>query len=392
MLLLDRLSLVAEEPRAGQPLDTLLLGVSVALPLTRPEGIAITLGLCLLAVALRPSIWKPAICGIAAAIFAFGALVTFRMLYFGFPFPNTYYAKVSVDRLQNAIDGAKYLMSFVTAQPFAEVIVLSWLILAPVALVGVVRKATPGQRTAILASALVLGVLFTYMMLGGDHFALWRFYQPVMPILTLPFVLLSLQISRVIPLARRREAVGLGLIAAMFWIAVNAYDYRQERFRIAREFQLSHRGEVFGMFANGLAPRPSMGVVAAGGIALTYQGELRDLMGLNWVEMAHAKPVKIGFRNHASFDVDTFWAHPPDLLPQFHKPGCQREDWTEKATAKDTGVKQLFVQERFQETYSPILLERGDVCTNAFAANAWLEQINDGRVVRLGWDKVTIVP
>ncbi|MCF6430604.1 hypothetical protein [Leisingera sp. MMG026] len=390
LLLLDRLSQLAEGA-APPHMDLPLLLAAAALPLTRPEGIAVAAGLGLLAIVLRPAAWRPAGLAVVAAITGFAVLTLGRMAYFGFPFPNTYYAKVSADRLQNILDGAKYFISFLTGQPFAEVLVPAWLLLAAVSIIGLIRRPAPGQRTRVLAAAAVFGILFSYVMLGGDHFALWRFYQPVMPILALPLVLGGLALLRALQPVRRATALGLGLAALLVWSAVNAIAYRQERFRIAREFTLSARGEVFGTYMNGFSPRPSMGVVAAGGIALTYGGELRDLMGLNWVEMAHANPIKIGFRNHASFDADTFWKHPLDLLPQFHKPGCQRENWTEAARASDTGVKQLFVQPRFQAEYTPVVLEMGGGrCTNAFAANRWLAQVDSGRIIRAGWDAVTL--
>jgi arabinofuranosyltransferase len=388
MLLLDRLSHLAEETEITPRVDTILLAAAFTLPITRPEGIVVAFGMGLLAVALRPVLWRPVGLALIAAVVSFCAIALARLTYFGFPFPNTYYAKVSSDRLQNIIDGAKYLMSFVSGHPFAEVIFVSWILLGIISVVGLIRNQASGQRTQVLAAALVLGILSIYVLLGGDHFALWRFYQPIMPILPLPLVLLALWFVRI---TSGRGRIAIVSLALGFWLVINNIAYHQERFRIAREFQLSHRGEVFGTYLNEFSPRPSMGVVAAGGIALTYEGELRDLMGLNWVEMAHANPIKIGFRNHASFDVDTFWKHETEILPQFHKPGCQRDGWTEKTNARDTGVKQLFGQPQFQAKYTPIIMEMdGGKCTNAFAANTWLDTVQSDRIRIVGWDNLTL--
>lgn len=392
LLLLDRLSYLAEGPAASPRLDLRLLLAAVALPLTRPEGIAVAVGLALLAIVLRPAVWRAAGLAVLAASAACALLTLGRLAYFGFPFPNTYYAKVSADRLQNILDGAKYFVSFLTGQPFAEVLLPAWLLLAGGSIYGLLRRPAPGQRSRILAAATVFGILFSYVMLGGDHFAMWRFYQPVMPLLALPLVLGGLALLRVLQPVSRARAIGLGLAALLVWTAVNAIAYRQERFRIAREFTLSARGEVFGTYMNSFSPRPSMGVAAAGGIALTYGGELRDLMGLNWVEMAHANPIKTGLRNHASFDVETFWKHPSDLLPRFHKPSCQRHNWTEVVPAGGHGVRQLFLQPRFRAEYTPVLLEmNGGACTNAFAANRWLAQVESSRIVPVGWEAVTLI-
>ena len=325
-------------------------------------------------------------------ILSFGALIAGRLAYFGYPFPNTYYAKVSADRVQNVIDGAKYLTSFVLGQPFAEMLLVSWVVIAILAVARLRRPAGGNARTVLLAGAVVFGLLLTYVMLGGDHFALWRFYQPAMPLLVLPLVLGALWVRADLAVFGRplRTAIVIAILGG--WCLVNYSSYYQARFGIAREFTLSMRGENFGRYMSSFNPLPTMGVTAAGGIALTYEGELRDLLGLNWVAMAHANPMKVGFRNHASFDIDTFWADPPDLLPQYHRTACQRENWTERSSNKEAGVKQLFVQPLFQQTYSPVILEHEDGrCTNGFAANSWLELLEDRRVKVVGWESVTLL-
>lgn len=389
MLLVDRLSRLTEHQEGVPTLDPVLLGAAFAMPLTRPEGVAVAVGLTLLAILLRPSVWRPVGLALLAALAAFAAIALARLAYFGFPFPNTYYAKVSSDRLQNIVDGAKYLASFVTEKPFAEVMVAAWIVLAVMSLTRLLRAPRPGDRTRVLASALVLGILSVYVLLGGDHFALWRFYQPIMPVIVLPVALFAIWALQMIPQTSRIAGLGAALV---LWFAINSMAYYQERFGIAKEFQLSMRGEIFGNYLNDFSPRPVMGVTAAGGIALTYDGQLRDLMGLNWVEMAHANPIKVGMRNHASFDIDTFWKHQPDLLPLFHRGICQRTGWTEQSNVHDTGVKKLYGQARFQEAYTPVILEmESGACTNAFAANSWLAQVDSDKISIVGWDDLMII-
>ncbi|WP_157033291.1 hypothetical protein [Loktanella sp. S4079] len=393
MILLDRLSYLTDEATEPPRVDIGFWVVALALPAIRPEGIAVTFGLVALAVILRPAIWRVAGIGMITALISFGAVIAGRIAYFGYPFPNTYYAKVSADRLQNIIDGAKYLISFVSGQPFAELIIVAWVVLGGTSLFALFTRPAAGHRTQILATATVLGMLSVYVMLGGDHFVQWRFYQPIMPIFALPVVICAVWL-RDLALAPRfdRNFAVILVLAGSAWIVINAFSYYQSRVRIGWEFELSHRGEVFGDYMNQFDPQPTMGVTAAGGIALTYDGELRDLMGLNWVEMAHANPIKEGFRNHASFDVDTFWKHQPELVAQFHRPNCQRQNWTEAASQHDTGVKQLFFQPQFQEQYTPIILDMADgTCTNAFAANTWLDQIESDLITPVPWQDISLI-
>lgn len=392
MLLLNSLSALVEEPGPSGPWNWPLLVAAVALPLTRPEGVAVSAGLILLAGVLRPIAWKTTAMALAATIGSFGLLTVGRLAYFGVPFPNTYYAKVSSDRIQNFVDGTKYFASFIFGMPFAELLLLSWLVYAGANIIGLLRRdTTPARRSGLLAAATVLGMFFVYIGLGGDHFALWRFYQPVMPIITLPIIIGALHVYRANGWPGKRVLLTFFLVACLVWLGLSNLFYHQARFGMLREFALSARGERFGTFMNRFDPTPSLGVSAAGGIALTYNGELRDLMGLNWFEMAHANPIKIGMRNHASFDVETFWKHPPDLLPQFDKTDCHRNDWTLTGSEKSHGIPQLFVQPRFQETFTPILLEKEDICVNAFASNSWLSLIEDNAITIIGWDNVTII-
>ena len=90
------------------------------------------------------------------------------------------------------------------------------------------------------------------------------------------------------------------MAAAVGIVFIGWGQYYQSRFDIRKEYALVEQGLDFGNFLNEVEPRPSIGVGPAGGIALSYDGYIYDLLGLNWVEMAHANPVKTGMRNHAS--------------------------------------------------------------------------------------------
>ena len=52
------------------------------------------------------------------------------------------------------------------------------------------RHRRPGTRALIVVAAAIFGMLMTYAVLGGDHFVLWRFYQPVAPLIPIALALL----------------------------------------------------------------------------------------------------------------------------------------------------------------------------------------------------------
>ena len=100
------------------------------------------------------------------------SLVVFRLIYFGFPFPNTYYAKVSPDRIYSLLYGWRYLAAWWDFQPLSLALALAtfaalahgvWLIARGAVLSGATRAAIAVSGVAALGLLLPLYV-------GGDHF------------------------------------------------------------------------------------------------------------------------------------------------------------------------------------------------------------------------------
>ncbi|MCV6585597.1 MAG: hypothetical protein OIF47_08685 [Marinibacterium sp.] len=352
----------------------LMCVTALLLPLTRPEGIAAAIGLLLLALALSPHRWRGYVAGIGLAVGSFVAVTAFRLIYFGQPFPNTFYAKVSTDRLHDLKDGVKYLASFVLQSPFAELFVALWVGAVVWALWGL-RRAQSGQRLVLLGGALMLGGLMVYAVLGGDHFALWRFYQPIAPLLPVFAALgLAWAVTQLLRGGGPKALIRAPVVAA--WLAAVAMGwlhYYQARFDVIKEYTLVETGLSFGEFLNTVSPRPSIGVGAAGGIALTYDGYIYDLLGLNWTEMAHANPIKVGMRNHASFDKTVFWAHPPDVVSIFNKP-CLAEGADPFWAVDDTAFHGLATDADFRARYQPVTFVQRDRCWPGYATPDWLAQ------------------
>jgi hypothetical protein len=108
--------------------------------------------------------------------------------------------------------------------------------------------------------------------------------------------------------------------------------------------------------------------LAVGGFTYEYKGTSIDVLGLNNTMMAHANPIKKGFRNHASFDINTFWKLQPDILGPFYGGEVVR-DTTNFVLPENTfgfrhgyfvyGVlKQIYDYPRFIQTYLPALVRR----------------------------------
>lgn len=365
----------------------IIIGLAALMPMIRPEGIAVSVGLLGLACILSFANWRFLVGAIAASVAVFIAITTFRLSYFGQAFPNTFYAKVSSDRVQDLKDGAKYLIDFINGRPFAEILVIVWLSAAIWAVINL-RNRLPGAKAMTIIAAAVFGMLSIYAVLGGDHFALWRFYQPAVPLLPIAIALLFAFGFRALMAPKVAGATALGVgVFGVGVIVIGMMHYYQSRFFVVREYTLVSRGVDFGEYLNTVTPNPSIGTGPAGGIALAYDGEILDLLGLNWTVMAHANPIKVGMRNHASFDKDTFWEHSPDVLTIFNR-FCDEGGGLRLWAANDDAFDNLFSDTRFREAYAPVAFRDAEECWPGFAKPEWLAQVDPSKLTQFDWADV----
>ena len=386
-----RLARLVERPK---PWSFGVIALAPLLPLIRPEGIAVALGLMILAALLMARFPRGLKLAVLLVLISFAAVTTFRLVYFGYPVPNTFYAKVSSDRLQDLIDGAKYFFSFVGEFPFAETLLLFWGLVSIWAIGRLISPQSEGARGLLIATAAIAGIFMVYSALGGDHFAYWRFFQPVTPLLPIVPAIALVALWNVLAradLARLWVRSCAALLVSGLWLGISYGEYRQARFDLIKEFTLVEEGLAFGKLMNSFDNRPTLGIGPAGGISLSYDGPILDLLGLNWVEMAHANPVKTGLRNHASFDAATFWKNQPDLIAEFNRP-CSTDGFV--VHRADQGlVKGLYLESEFQGAYAPVRIidVDADRCWRGFARRDWLKDQPDERIEIVDWDEVTLI-
>ncbi len=246
-------------------------------------------------------------------------LTWFRLAYFGWPLPNTYYAKVSPDLLYRIGQGILYAWSFVVHQP---IIIISISLLCYLVFLGY------KVQTKLVAFELIIFVLFTSLLLfipimnGGDHFAGWRMYQPIWPILGIVFVW---YVSSYPPkwyqkYTSKYSSIMVALVFGVLLIISQPYLIGKTRLSLdefSYEFAIADNGRIVGILLNNWFSnqnKPIVGVISAGGIAMTYQGELYDLLGLNETTIAHDGGMRKGLKNHASLNAELVIAKKPDIL------------------------------------------------------------------------------
>lgn len=174
-------------------------------------------------------------------------------------------------------------------------------------------------------------LLLVPVLTGGDHFNMFRFYQPVYPVICLTGMLLlgksgllDAKTGDPCPREAQRHVFGLLVVVLVcaYWLFAYGHNLSWSAIRwgkpIYHEFHIAESGLKTGAHLNRLFERqdslPSVGVVTAGAVARVYSGETIDLMGLNSVQMAHAAGDREGMKNHAAFEKSVFWELRPDVL------------------------------------------------------------------------------
>ncbi|HZE85430.1 MAG TPA: hypothetical protein VE035_14040 [Puia sp.] len=365
--------------------------LAVMIP-TRPESIAYgMLFICLLFIqqltgnGLRTALRRVSL-PFLTYIATLTAVIGWRIRYFGYPFPNTYYAKVSGNTMDNIKRGLSYLHKFFYEYPQAAFTIAIGVFFAAILLY---KWRQQGKRIQWSgndnAQALLLLVIFCALALpvltGGDHFKFSRFYQCIMPLTyasVLNYTFWNRHIGQFnIGNARNRLLLAAAISFGIFFIAKSTwYDFTTvEKYtatRVSPEFFHARNGRTIADKENetfdACSHYPSVGILAAGGFAYDYKGNTIDLMGLNSTQMAHATRIKHGFRNHASFDVNTFWKLMPDMVGTFYG-GEIVTDTTKFILAENTdyfrngtfvyfAYKQLFDYPRFIADYLPALVRK----------------------------------
>ena len=297
-------------------------------------------------------------------IFCIAALTIFRQIYFGFPLPNTYYAKVSPSVSYNLSQGWTYFIRFITSAGLLPMVLglMVFLILRGTAKFiqnqGISENA---EGTLKLLPVLLITVVYLILPIlsGGDHFYYFRFYQPAWPFLSLPVIGL-VSISERYSIQKRLFSVWIPVAIAMslslLGVSPNWFEF-QKAHRISWEYQVTQLGRSWGEALNiVLAEQPEyprVGEVAVGGLSYAYKGEVIDLMGLNNLEMAHSHGDRKGVKNHAAFNKEVFYRQKPDLLlPRIYKDAAFPADFSNcgESTLQEA-LKRLLCEARFGDSY-----------------------------------------
>ena len=351
-------NIIVDETCGCRKVNALLAsGVFAVMPWVRPEALFVVPVSLALVVGWRIFHRKELVSAMVwIAVFALsaGTLTLFRLWYFGYPFPNTYYAKVSPSIFYNLKCGMFYAGLYLSAS-FPCAIFVGGTIFTMPRLFSSIRDGIRSQRFAIdpfhVVWTWVVFLCAIPVLTGGDHFDMHRFFQPAYPAICVLVVAgcsrlhLLDHVSALIDLKNMKPIwmALVGLVVVFGWPGYYSWPFAiLNRSLLRLEFTIAEReyqnGKRLNALFAGLEDYPLVGVIAAGAVSRTYKGRLLDLMGLNDVQIAHSPGLRYGVKNHAAFEPDNFEQMRVDVLmadpvfdsAKFLKGLCTRQSFASK--------------------------------------------------------------
>ncbi|QBG47579.1 hypothetical protein EGM51_09295 [Verrucomicrobia bacterium S94] len=352
-MLLTLLGLAVAERRSGAA--ALLMPLLV---ITRPESMLWGAWVILLVFVFadKGARFKAALPVFVTYAISLSALLAFRLWYFGWPVPNTYYAKVTPGFFSNILDGLGYPVGYLFSGAMVFAVVLLFLTL-------VIKREKADPVAARIVWFLLPGIGIP-VLVGGDHFGSFRFYQPLWPLLCLMAVLEWNRLAEGRFPGKLRPYV-LPLLFLISWAFFPVSGKIRHEFRIAEEGR--RNGETLTRMFQDLEGWPTVAVITAGGNKLGYAGSVLDLMGLNSTEMAHAPGDAAHVKNHSGFNRELFYRWKPDILL------CGDSETFDLLVLN--GLQQ---EPRFRVEYSRYTLHRNGVSLRAWYRNEFLMAIPSG--------------
>jgi hypothetical protein len=392
VLLLVTTVFVISDPISVRRINSAYIPLAILLILTRPESILwVAVFTAILFIRLASGqkkihALKSLIPSAVCILTTLALLALFRLKYFGYPLPNTYYAKVSPSIAWNIEQGAIYLILYLLSDPISTIGIFAVI----AGCLHSILKRRVADSAYFLPFIGAIGLVVP-VLVGGDHFGSFRSYQNVFPIIVLCIIQLGRQIlpeiSKLIQdsnmPSHARAVISFGAVAilalGLCLTQIKAWGMLASEIQV--EFKVAEYGRANGVFAQSLfasLPKmPSIGVIASGGIKYSYKGEIVDLLGLNNTVMAHNQGDRTGPKNHAAFEIETFYKLQPDIVWPIL---VNDNDWEYNEVILRTrwenisAFKGLFNDPQFLEMYSYAKISEIAETTNKHALVAWFKK------------------
>ena len=226
--------------------------------------------------------------------------------------PNTYWAKVGIPSISLVEAGIRYVIHFALAYqlPLWGTVVLAALLLGDSA----------GRRVRVRLLGLGCAVTATWLAamasVGGDHFGMFRFCVPLLPLLALTA---GVAVTAILPaqpvVGWKRGILAIAALVTLLLLNGTIYFYHGGS-RGREEVALTHAWvEVGRWLRRNVPPETTLASVVVG--AIPYESRLRtlDLVGLTEAHIAQHGRVRLTDPvGHQKRDTDHVLARRPDLI------------------------------------------------------------------------------
>ncbi len=301
--------LIYHSPRASWRNHAAAGGVLGLATLTRPEALllaAVFLGVyCVQGITSRRAWLAPLLYGAGAYAAVVLPHEIWRIFFYGYPLPNTFYAKTGSATPEVLARGWIYLQFFM---------IENWL---PVmlGLVGVLVFAAGWRKGGVLtAFALYLVLQVGYVLwIGGDHFPGWRFLVPVIA----PLLLVGQEVARRLLAWLPSPSPVRVATSALLALGVVAYSgsmvgqmqpdsYTRETTRLHSAY-VERWGSAGLWLRDNTSPETVTAAKGAGAIAYYSQRPTIDMFGLNDLHIGHLEVATMGSREAGHDKADPLY-------------------------------------------------------------------------------------
>ena len=312
-----------EEDRGSLPIFSALLTVFAGL--MRPDGILIAVVIALSMLAPPSPRRFGRTCLYSALVLGlFGGYWLWRWYYFGYPLPNTFYAKVGSSSMRLFLFGGFYVGKGMVA-----------LVLPLITLLFVPRFFTQRKRVSrrLLVYAGVCGLHSLYLMsVGGDFFPMQRFFIPMLAF----WVLMLVELKRLAP-AKPRTGKGkevkqpvmvqvwIKAVAAIILINIPCAMVQMQLFKHVYLVGITEQWSKLGTYFERDLPEDAMiAAIPIGALGYRSDRYILDMLGLIDLHIAH-RDMKTGrgVIGHEKYDTQYVMLRRPNLIlnwPMFVRP------------------------------------------------------------------------
>jgi hypothetical protein len=234
-----------------------------------------------------------------------------RLSYYGYPLPNSYYLKTGGDYFQQ-IRGLFYAYNFV--EPFGGIA----LFCLPLLLIA--RRDRARDATRLYLWTLIVGWSGYTIWAGGDHMPVARFFVPVVPLLALLWMETAVEFAALWQ-GRSRVAAVAG-VGVMLVAIVSGIGPTLNQRRLPASYAISHRTLVHQWSMAGrwlrahYPPQTLMATEPAGAVAYLSGLRIVDMLGVNDLHIAHLPVAGMGrgTAGHEKRDLEYVLSREPDLF------------------------------------------------------------------------------